>query len=45
MPFSCVSTDAHNRRGMFAVAALVFVVLAAFLGIFIHRLTKTGTAG
>ncbi|XP_030277724.1 uncharacterized protein LOC115584441 isoform X2 [Sparus aurata] len=36
---------AHNRRGMFAVAALVFVVLAAFLGIFIHRLTKTGTAG
>ncbi|XP_073325483.1 interleukin-17 receptor E [Pagrus major] len=35
----------HNRCGMYAVAALIFVFFAAFLGIFFHRLTKSGTAG
>nr|APM87157.1 interleukin 17 receptor E [Larimichthys crocea] len=35
----------HNRYGMCAVAVLIFVVIAALLGIFIHRLTKGGAAG
>uniref|UniRef100_UPI0037E85499 interleukin-17 receptor C n=1 Tax=Semicossyphus pulcher TaxID=241346 RepID=UPI0037E85499 len=35
----------HNRRGMYAVAALIFVIVVALLGIFIHRLTKSGAAG
>lgn len=40
-----VSTDTHNRCGMYAVAVLVFVVIVALLGFFIHRLTKSGAAG
>uniref|UniRef100_A0A672YHS9 SEFIR domain-containing protein n=1 Tax=Sphaeramia orbicularis TaxID=375764 RepID=A0A672YHS9_9TELE len=40
----CVS-DTHNRCGMYAVAALVFVVIVTLLGMFIHRLTKKGAAG
>ncbi|XP_067448739.1 uncharacterized protein [Thunnus thynnus] len=40
-----VFTDKHNRYGIYAVAALTFVVFVALLGIFIHRLTKNGTAG
>ncbi|XP_059189069.1 interleukin-17 receptor C [Centropristis striata] len=35
----------HNRCGMYAVGALVFAVVVVFLGIFIHRLTKSGAAG
>ncbi|XP_044207400.1 uncharacterized protein LOC122982278 [Thunnus albacares] len=35
----------HNRYGIYAVAALTFVVFVALLGIFIHRLTKNGAAG
>uniref|UniRef100_A0A8C4EII0 Interleukin 17 receptor E n=1 Tax=Dicentrarchus labrax TaxID=13489 RepID=A0A8C4EII0_DICLA len=35
----------HNRCGIYAVAALIFVVIATLLGIFIHRLTKSGAAG
>ncbi|XP_031172617.1 uncharacterized protein LOC116062164 [Sander lucioperca] len=35
----------HNRCGMYAVAVLVFVVIVALLGFFIHRLTKSGAAG
>nr|XP_046253351.1 uncharacterized protein LOC124063592 [Scatophagus argus] len=35
----------HNRCGFYAVAVLIFVVMAALLGIFIHRLTKSGAAG
>lgn len=41
----CVSTDTHNRYGIYAVAALIFVVIVVSLGIFIHRLTKSGCAG
>ncbi|XP_070767040.1 uncharacterized protein [Enoplosus armatus] len=35
----------HNRCGIYAVAALIFVVVVALLGIFIHRCTKSGAAG
>ncbi|XP_068585884.1 interleukin-17 receptor E-like protein [Cebidichthys violaceus] len=35
----------HYRCGMYAVAALVFVVLVALLGAVIQRLTKRGAAG
>ncbi|XP_029291692.1 LOW QUALITY PROTEIN: uncharacterized protein LOC115010921 [Cottoperca gobio] len=35
----------HDRRGMYAVAALVLVVVVALLGIFIHRFTKSRAAG
>ncbi|CAK6957443.1 uncharacterized protein LOC121896155 isoform X2 [Scomber scombrus] len=35
----------HYRYGMYAVACLCFVVFVTFLGIFIHRLTKSGAAG
>ncbi|XP_044067908.1 uncharacterized protein LOC122883385 [Siniperca chuatsi] len=35
----------HNRCGVYAVAALIFVVIVSLLGIFIHRLTKSGAAG
>ncbi|XP_038579516.1 interleukin-17 receptor E [Micropterus salmoides] len=35
----------HNRCGMYAVASLIFVVIVLILGIFIHRLTKSGAAG
>nr|XP_033485006.1 uncharacterized protein LOC117258322 [Epinephelus lanceolatus]XP_033485007.1 uncharacterized protein LOC117258322 [Epinephelus lanceolatus] len=35
----------HNRWGMYAVAALEFVVIVVLLGVFIHHLTKNGAAG
>ncbi|XP_076023139.1 uncharacterized protein LOC143013404 [Genypterus blacodes] len=35
----------HRRFGVFAVAALVCVIIVALLGIFIHRLTKNRGAG
>uniref|UniRef100_A0A3Q1IPJ3 SEFIR domain-containing protein n=1 Tax=Anabas testudineus TaxID=64144 RepID=A0A3Q1IPJ3_ANATE len=35
----------HNRYGMYAAALLIFVVMVALLGIFIHRLTRSGAAG
>ncbi|XP_022060717.2 uncharacterized protein LOC110958467 [Acanthochromis polyacanthus] len=35
----------HNRSGLYAVAALIFVAVVALMGIFIHRVTKSGTAG
>ncbi|XP_026188942.1 interleukin-17 receptor E [Mastacembelus armatus] len=35
----------HYRCGLYALAALVFVVIVALVGIFIHRLTKSGAAG
>ncbi|XP_070696289.1 uncharacterized protein [Pempheris klunzingeri] len=35
----------HYRCGMYAVAALIFVVVGALLGILMHRLTKVGAAG
>ncbi|XP_071332724.1 interleukin-17 receptor E [Trachinotus anak] len=35
----------HNRYGMYAVAALILLVIIALLGIFMHRLTKSGAAG
>ncbi|KAF7664847.1 hypothetical protein LDENG_00161770 [Lucifuga dentata] len=35
----------HRRFGMFAVVALIIVVIVALLGIFIHHLTKNGSAG
>uniref|UniRef100_A0A3Q0R8X2 SEFIR domain-containing protein n=1 Tax=Amphilophus citrinellus TaxID=61819 RepID=A0A3Q0R8X2_AMPCI len=35
----------HNRSGMYAVAALIFVFVVGSLGIFIHRATKRGAAG
>ncbi|KAK9514863.1 hypothetical protein VZT92_025549 [Zoarces viviparus] len=35
----------HNRCGLYAVAALVFLVIVALLGIVIQRLTKSGAAG
>ncbi|KAK5894900.1 hypothetical protein CesoFtcFv8_011544 [Champsocephalus esox] len=34
-----------DRCGMYAVAALVSVVIVALLGMFIHRLNKSGAAG
>uniref|UniRef100_A0AAQ4PTT9 SEFIR domain-containing protein n=1 Tax=Gasterosteus aculeatus aculeatus TaxID=481459 RepID=A0AAQ4PTT9_GASAC len=37
--------NTHNRRGMYAVAAVVFVVAVSFLGVFIRRLTKSGASG
>ncbi|XP_040904163.1 LOW QUALITY PROTEIN: uncharacterized protein LOC121188452 [Toxotes jaculatrix] len=35
----------HKRCGIYVVAALVLVGVIALLGIFIHRLTKSGAAG
>ncbi|XP_041801870.1 uncharacterized protein LOC121612816 [Chelmon rostratus] len=35
----------HSRCGLYAVTALIFVVIATLLGVFIHRLTKSGAAG
>uniref|UniRef100_A0A8C3AEW5 Interleukin 17 receptor E n=1 Tax=Cyclopterus lumpus TaxID=8103 RepID=A0A8C3AEW5_CYCLU len=35
----------HNRWGVYAVAALVFVVIVALLGILTQRLAKIGAAG
>ncbi|XP_076596211.1 uncharacterized protein LOC143326518 [Chaetodon auriga] len=35
----------HGRCGLYAAAALIFVVIATLLGILIHRLAKTGAAG
>ncbi|AWP09935.1 putative interleukin-17 receptor E-like [Scophthalmus maximus] len=36
---------AHNRCGMYAMAALILVVFIALLGIFLHHLTRSGAAG
>ncbi|XP_068162346.1 uncharacterized protein [Antennarius striatus] len=35
----------HRRCGVFAAALLVVVIVSAMLGIFIHRVIKTGAAG
>nr|XP_043895211.1 interleukin-17 receptor E [Solea senegalensis] len=35
----------HHRRGMYAFAALILVVVFASLGVFIYRLTRSGAAG
>ncbi|KAK5863795.1 hypothetical protein PBY51_000797 [Eleginops maclovinus] len=35
----------HDRCGMYAVAALVSMVIIALLGMFIHRLNKSGASG
>uniref|UniRef100_A0A3P8TC29 SEFIR domain-containing protein n=1 Tax=Amphiprion percula TaxID=161767 RepID=A0A3P8TC29_AMPPE len=35
----------HNRSGLYVVAALIFVAVVALMGIFIHRVTKSGTPG
>ncbi|KAL6119161.1 il17re [Pungitius sinensis] len=36
---------AHYRRGVYAVAAVVFAVVVSFLGVLIRRLTKSGASG
>ncbi|XP_037334144.2 interleukin-17 receptor E isoform X2 [Pungitius pungitius] len=36
---------AHHRHGLYAVAAVVFVVVVSFLGVLIRRLTKSGASG
>lgn len=35
----------HSRRGMYAVVALVFLVGVVMLGMFFHRVVKSGAAG
>lgn len=35
----------HRRSGLYAVAALTFVVVIALMGIFIQRVTKSGATG
>lgn len=40
-----VSTDTHHRCGIYAVTALIFAAIVAFMGFCIYRLTKNGAAG
>ncbi|XP_008286445.1 interleukin-17 receptor E [Stegastes partitus] len=35
----------RNRSGLYAVAVLIFVTVVALMGIFIHRVTKSGATG
>ncbi|XP_068997489.1 uncharacterized protein [Embiotoca jacksoni] len=35
----------HYRRGLYAAAALIIIVVIASLGLFIHRVTRIGAAG
>ncbi|XP_013871259.1 interleukin-17 receptor E [Austrofundulus limnaeus] len=35
----------HSRWGLYVAVVLIFAVLAAFFGHFLHRTTKSGTAG
>lgn len=45
LTFSDISTDTHKRYALYAVVPLILVVIAALVGAFVHRLTKSEGAG